>query len=260
MAKLTLDIKNQTLTVRCDIDRIVENSVNYLEYEINTTSDWDGLTKKVIISYNNGKNSVEPEEEDNLIPYEAIIAPGFSVNVVGYHSEGEGEDAKITKRIMTNEVLIKVYPGGKTNGQNKPQTLPGADSEDRLRAVEQKVSDLETRVPTKEELQTIRDQNAEIQNSFTTINNTLGEHTTSISENASEIQQVGNNLATLESSIQEEFDEVNSLIGTTNSNLETTNSNLETLSQKVDGLKIASKVEDNVLYIYIENTPEEKEG
>lgn len=259
MAKLTLDIKNQTLTVRCDIDRIVENSVNYLEYEINTTSDWDGLTKKVIISYNNGKNSVEPEEEDNLIPYEAIIAPGFSVNVVGYHSEGEGEDAKITKRIMTNEVLIKVYPGGKTNGQNKPQTLPGADSEDRLRAVEQKVSDLETRVPTKEELQTIRDQNAEIQNSFTTINNTLGEHTTSISENASEIQTNKENIEKNASDIIKNAEE----IGNHTKTLIEQSQNIEnnsTAIQEINNTRLAAQVKNNILYIDYFKNIEQKEG
>ena len=259
MAKLTLDIKNQTLTVRCDIDRIVENSVNYLEYEINTTSDWDGLTKKVIISYNNGKNSVEPEEEDNLIPYEAIIAPGFSVNVVGYHSEGEGEDAKITKRIMTNEVLIKVYPGGKTNGQNKPQTLPGADSEDRLRAVEQKVSDLETRVPTKGELQTIRDQNAEIQNSFTTINNTLGEHTTSISENASEIQTNKENIEKNASDIIKNAEE----IGNHTKTLIEQSQNIEnnsTAIQEINNTRLAVQVKNNILYIDYFKNIEQKEG
>lgn len=259
MAKLTLDIKNQTLTVRCDIDRIVENSVNYLEYEINTTSDWDGLTKKVIISYNNGKNSVEPEEEDNLIPYEAIIAPGFSVNVVGYHSEGEGEDAKITKRIMTNEVLIKVYPGGKTNGQNKPQTLPGADSEDRLRAVEQKVSDLETRVPAEGELQTIRDQNAEIQNSFTTINNTLGEHTTSISENASEIQTNKDNIEKNASDIIKNAEE----IGNHTKTLIEQSQNIEnnsTAIQEINNTRLAAQVKNNILYIDYFKNIEQKEG
>ena len=259
MAKLTLDIKNQTLTVRCDIDRIVENSVNYLEYEINTTSDWNNLSKVVIVTYNNGKNS--EAHSDGKIKNQLIRAPGFSISVVGtgtVKDPNTGEEKTLT--IPTNEVLVKIYPSGRLSGDNNPSEEPEPGFGERMTAVEADIKLIKEQIPAEGELQTIRDQNAEIQNSFTTINNTLGEHTTSISENASEIQQVGNNLATLENSIQEDFDEVNSLIGTTNSNLETTNSNLEALSQKVDGLKIASKVENNVLYIYYEDTLEEKEG
>ena len=53
MAILTFKVKGQTLTVESKINKIVENSVNYLDYEIiYDDKKWDPpLAKKIVVTY-----------------------------------------------------------------------------------------------------------------------------------------------------------------------------------------------------------------
>ena len=258
MAKLTLDIKNQTLTVRGDIDRIVENSVNYLEYEINTTSDWNNLSKVVIVTYNNGKNS--EAHSDGKIKNQLIRAPGFSISVVGtgtVKDPNTGEEKTLT--IPTNEVLVKIYPSGRLSGDNNPSEEPEPGFGERMTAVEADIKLIKEQIPAEGELQTIRDQNAEIQNSFTTINNTLGEHTTSISENASEIQTNKENIEKNASDIIKNAEE----IGNHTKTLIEQSQNIEnnsTAIQEINNTRLAAQVKNNILYIDYFKNIEQKEG
>ena len=258
MAKLTLDIKNQTLTVRCDIDRIVENSVNYLEYEINTTSDWNNLSKVVIVTYNNGKNS--EAHSDGKIKNQLIRAPGFSISVVGTGTvKDPNTGVEKTLTIPTNEVLVKIYPSGRLSGDNNPSEEPEPGFGERMDAVEADIKLIKEQIPAEGELQTIRDQNAEIQNSFTTINNTLGEHTTSISENASEIQTNKENIEKNASDIIKNAEE----IGNHTKTLTEQSQNIEnnsTAIQEINNTRLAAQVKNNILYIDYFKNIEQKEG
>ena len=258
MAKLYLDIKNQTLTVRCDIDRIVENSVNYLEYEINTTSDWNNLSKVVIVTYNNGKNS--EAHSDGKIKNQLIRAPGFSISVVGtgtIKDPNTGEEKTLT--IPTNEVLVKIYPSGRLSGDNNPSEEPEPGFGERMTAVEADIKLIQEQLPAEGELQKIRDQNAEIQNSFTTINNTLGEHTTSISENASEIQTNKDNIEKNANDIIKNAEEIKNHVETLieqSQNIE----NNSTAIQEINNTRLAAQVKNNILYIDYFKNIEQKEG
>lgn len=198
MAKLYLEIKNQTLSVRCDIERIVEKSINYLEYEIIATDDWEGLAKKVIVTYNNGKD--REEHTDGKIKNKVIQAPGFTISVVGYKlktvpaTETEPQKVITSLQIPTNEVFVKIHSSGPTEGENTSDEELEPDDKARLTAVEQSI---------------------------------LG---------------------------------INDSISTIGNSFKEVNTELDALSQEVDNMKISTKVEDNVLYIYYENTLEQKEG
>jgi hypothetical protein len=258
MAKLILDIKNQTLTVRCDIDRIVENSVNYLEYEINTTSDWSNLSKVVIVTYNNGKNS--EAHSDGKIKNQLIRSPGFSISVVGtgtIKDPNTGEEKTLT--IPTNEVMVKIYPSGRLSGDNNPSEEPEPGFGERMDRVEAEIGVIKNTIPAEGELQTIRDQNTEIQNSFTTINNTLGEHTTSISENASEIQTNKNNIEKNANDIIKNAEEIEKHTKTLTEQSQNIENN-STAIQEINNTRLAAQVKNNILYIDYFKNIEEKEG
>lgn len=111
MAILTFRVKGQTLTIESKIDKIVENSVNYLDYEIIYDDEkWDSpLAKKVVVTYD--KNTYEIFGDK--IPSQVIHAPGFTVSVVGYKS-GSVDDSGII--ITTSPVAIKVFPSGAIEG------------------------------------------------------------------------------------------------------------------------------------------------
>jgi hypothetical protein len=258
MAKLTLDIKNQTLTVRCDIDRIVENSVNYLEYEINTTSDWNNLSKVVIVTYNDGKNS--EAHSDGKIKNQLIRAPGFLISVVGtgtVKDPNTGEEKTLT--IPTNEVLVKIYPSGRLSGDDNPSEEPEPGFGERMAAVEADIKSIKEQIPAEGELQTIRDQNATIQNSFTAINNTLGEHTTNISENASEIQINKENIEKNTKNINTSKDKIEAHEKTLTEQSQNIENNSAAI-QEVNNTRLAVQVKDNILYIDYFKNIEEKEG
>lgn len=104
MAKLILTVENQSLSVSCDIPKIVENSIDYLTYSLKTSSDWAGYDTQVLFTH---------ENETfiglwNKVPKEVIKAPGFVVTVLGKIAEGR----VIKSRIPSSPVPVKVYPSG----------------------------------------------------------------------------------------------------------------------------------------------------
>lgn len=111
MAILTFRVKGQTLTVESKIDKIVENSINYLDYEIIYDDEkWDSpLAKKVVVTYDKKAYEIFGDK----IPSQVIHAPGFTVSVVGYKSGSEGNSGII---ITTSPVAIKVFPSGAIEG------------------------------------------------------------------------------------------------------------------------------------------------
>ena len=122
MAILTFEVKGQTLTVKSSIGRIVENSVNYLNYDIVTSDpDWIGLAKKLIITTSEGATEIG-ESEQEYIPNKKIISPGFQVSIVGYSINETGEE--LDKRITTYPIFISVSPAGPLEGSNPENKLP----------------------------------------------------------------------------------------------------------------------------------------
>ena len=116
MANLYLSVKGQTLTVKSDIDRIVENSINYLKINIDTSKDpeWNGLTVKCIIS--KGKQDAAFSDK-NHITKDFLKAPGFVVHLVGYSVNKDGNYEKL---IPTNPVIVTIHPTGVLNAEDEP--------------------------------------------------------------------------------------------------------------------------------------------
>lgn len=111
MAILTFKVKGQTLTVESKINKIVENSVNYLDYEIIYDDEkWDPpLAKKVVVTYDKKTYEIFGDK----IPSQVIHTPGFTVSVIGYKSDSEDDSGII---ITTYPVAIKVFPSGVIKG------------------------------------------------------------------------------------------------------------------------------------------------
>lgn len=124
MAILTFEVKGQTLTVKSSIERIVEKSIDYLNYDVKINEpEWEDCAIHLIIT--NEKNLskdilyTKNADEDNYIPKDAILAPGFQVTIIGKKTEktGETEEDIIIKQIPTNPIYIQVYPAGAINGE-----------------------------------------------------------------------------------------------------------------------------------------------
>ena len=111
MAILTFRVKGQTLTVESKINKIVENSINYLDYEIIYDDEkWDPpLAKKVVVTYDKKTYEIFGDK----IPSQVIHAPGFTVSVIGYKSDSEDDSGII---ITTYPVAIKIFPSGAIKG------------------------------------------------------------------------------------------------------------------------------------------------
>ena len=78
MAILTFEVKGQTLTVKSSIGKIVENSVNYLDYDI--IADWGAdITRNLIIS---SGNISAMQKINEPIDESLIKAPGFQATVI----------------------------------------------------------------------------------------------------------------------------------------------------------------------------------
>ena len=113
MAKLILTVKNQSLSVSYDIPQIVENSIDYLTYSLETSPDWAGYTPQVLFTHAN--RTVIGEE--NKVPKEVIKAPGFVVTVLGKITE----DGVIKSQIPSSPVPVKVYPSGELKASDPSQ-------------------------------------------------------------------------------------------------------------------------------------------
>lgn len=112
MAILKLIVEGQTLKVKSEIDKIVENSINYLDYEIIANDDyWEksGLTKDVIITYNGGEpERIYSPENTGKIPPSKIHPPCFVISVLGYSVDDDGKKTQVP----TNPVAISVLSSG----------------------------------------------------------------------------------------------------------------------------------------------------
>ena len=120
MANLYLSVKGQTLTVKSDIDRIVENSINYLKINIDTSQDseWSdpNLNIKCILS---NKEKSSAFYENNYVTKDFLKAPGFVAHLIGYSLNEDGETYK--KVIPTNPVIVTIYPTGVLNAKDEPE-------------------------------------------------------------------------------------------------------------------------------------------
>ena len=128
MAILKLTVEGQTLKVKSEIDKIVENSINYLDYElILNDAHWneEGLAKEVIVTYNGSSNVCV----DGVIPNSIIHPPGFLVSVIGTKSiRNEQNELIIDKRITTFPVLIPILPSGKIDNLTNKEEIPEGSS------------------------------------------------------------------------------------------------------------------------------------
>lgn len=130
MAILTLKVKGQTLTVESEIDRIVENSVNYLDFKIICDDEnWEDLATKVIVTYDK-----KAWEAFTIIPSETIHSPGFTISVIGYRSPGINSDDDLGEIVTTYPVAVKVFPSGATNGSDPEDTAIDFSTADELNA------------------------------------------------------------------------------------------------------------------------------
>lgn len=230
MAKLYLEVKNQTLSVRCDIDRIVENSINYLEYEIAFSEDWaQYTTKKIIVTYRG--NTYERNIDNNKIPYEALCTPGFSISVLGFYLVG----GKIEGRNVTNEVLIKVHPSGKLSGNNATDITPDAtwteEMENRIDILEEisglsGAKDLVSRVKTNES------------------------DIATIQEEISVLPQIKEDILTLETNYTTQEEKLIKVQSISNTNKD----NIDKLQEDMLKLEIVTKIEDKILVMQYKNS------
>jgi hypothetical protein len=115
MAKLLLKVNEQSLTVEYDIPKIVENSINYLEYEViipDGSETWESCESfQIFFTGENGSLPPSTTLSGN-IPSEVIKAPGFAVTVVG-----TGADNYF---VPTESVVIQVFPNDTYNNVIDP--------------------------------------------------------------------------------------------------------------------------------------------
>lgn len=188
MANLYLSVKGQTLTVKSDIDRIVENSINYLKINIDTSqdSDWSGLDIKCILS----SKEEEPSAflDTNYITKDFLKAPGFVVHLVGYSVNKDGNYEKL---IPTNPVIVTIHPTGVLNAEDEPEAEIEAGWADKvIQSFNTKISEEMTKIK-QEQSDFIEETNTKI----TFIENKAGEALEKTSENSLEIKAIANNSA-----------------------------------------------------------------
>ena len=156
MAILTFRVKGQTLTVESKINKIVENSVNYLDYEIIYDDEkWDPpLAKKVVITYDKKTYEIFGDK----IPSQVIHAPGFTVSVIGYKSDSEDDSGII---ITTYPVAIKVFPSGAIKGTIPEDTAIDSSVAEQLNEkIENQVNDIKNNYLSKDLLRFLINENS----------------------------------------------------------------------------------------------------
>jgi hypothetical protein len=124
MAILTFKIKGQTLSIKSKIDKLVENSINYLTYDILLESDdgWEGCGINIFFTSFLGKTIKIPVTtlgESYNVPKEVIKAPGFMVNMIGSKATKENEEGIV---ITTQPIFVSVVEGGKSEGIEASET------------------------------------------------------------------------------------------------------------------------------------------
>lgn len=115
MAKLLLKVNEQSLTVEYDIPKIVENSINYLKYEVKIpdgSKTWERCEGFQIFFTGENGSLLPLTTLSGNIPSEVIKAPGFAVTVVG-----TGADNYF---VPTESVVIQVFPNDTYNNVIDP--------------------------------------------------------------------------------------------------------------------------------------------
>lgn len=120
MPLLKFSIIGQNLIAEPFKEKIIANSVNYLEVEFsfdNASDDWDGLDKFAEFIWD--KKSYIAELQTQLkffIPWQVIKTPGFTVSVFGRKKSTTGNITTVSKQITTELIPVKVYPSGNLQG------------------------------------------------------------------------------------------------------------------------------------------------
>ena len=110
MATLKIRVQGQSLYISSDIPKIVEDSINYLQYEIEYSEDWQDYSKTVYFSredytspgYSGG--GVGLNFSGGVVDSGVITSPGFIIAILG--TKGE-------QQITTEPGVVRVYPTGK---------------------------------------------------------------------------------------------------------------------------------------------------
>ena len=186
MANLYLSVKGQTLTVKSDIDKIVENSINYLKINIDTSQDseWSDpdLNIKCILS---NKEKSSTFYENNYITEDFLKAPGFVVHLVGYELNEDGETYK--KLIPTNPVVVNIHSTGVLEADPEPDKEIAAEWVDKVvSSVNESINQLK-----QEQSIFIEETNTKI----TFIENKAGEALEKTNENSLGIKAIADNSA-----------------------------------------------------------------
>lgn len=94
--QIQYSVTNQKLE-RLDSNKVVENSVDYLQIKFTFTEDWNNTTKIAFFTYGSETYSeVIGEDGTCYVPVEANKYPGFSFSLTGY---GKGTTQKITTNL-----------------------------------------------------------------------------------------------------------------------------------------------------------------
>ena len=249
MAKLYLEVTNQTLVVHSDIERIVENSLNYLEYEIiNKTDDWDSFVKKIVVTYDNDswEHSYPSVEEERVIHPGAIHAPGFTISVVGTKTEDKNGEAVVIGRIPTNSVTIKVWPSGSINGDNVQHDFPGepADFETQFNELKNQVglntTDISELKKTSDT--TLLEKVERVEEQINVLNTSISTLDTKTSELATEISSLNTDVSDLTTMFSDVEEDVTTL-----------ETNILELNTKISKLEIETTIENNIFVVKYKN-------
>jgi chromosome segregation ATPase len=120
---LQLYVEGQSLTMVKPSEKIVADSVNYLEFVVfwteETKENWAGLNVYAEFTWNRNSRLVKiniNEINRYFVPWRVISTPGFSVSIFGTDSEVILQDGiavqSVRKRITTNAQRVEVFPSG----------------------------------------------------------------------------------------------------------------------------------------------------
>ena len=104
---LNLSVEGQKLSCDGEERFLVENAINYLEFVVNFSDEWAGLSKQIFFTQKNYTVGIK-NMANGHVPSEVIRAPGFSISIIGEKFEGE----ELKTRITTNPIHIPLNVSG----------------------------------------------------------------------------------------------------------------------------------------------------
>jgi predicted nucleic acid-binding Zn-ribbon protein len=240
MAQLHLFVKDQTLTIKSDIDKVVENSENYLKADVTLLDEyWEDLDLSLLVEYD---GSTYPCGEGSgyrtyIVNSSYIQPPGFFLTLVG-----RGEEIQIptnsifvpvhlSNSLVPDEELIdpperwdSAIDGFNTTISEFKETVNGTINEfeetvNKFKAtVEDKIKGLGGRVTTNE---------GNISDLQTNVETTKGNLSTFIGQTENNISELGGRIDTIEGQ------ELNERITTNEGNISNLQTNVETTKNKL---------------------------